>query len=123
MKPAPLLRFLGIAGIVVLAFSRWFTFFGSIGDSPRHDFATKSEQAAYDQGWQHAEEHVKLERRLFIVNSRVVFGTLLVLSIVAIIVSDRIGRSDKPNQLPDPTSPTVTPPAGARGAPSVAADH
>jgi len=29
----------------------------------------------------------------------------------------------KPNQLPDPTSPSVTPPAGARGAPSVGADH
>jgi hypothetical protein len=28
-----------------------------------------------------------------------------------------------PNQLPDPTSPTVTPPAVAGGAPSVAADH
>jgi len=30
---------------------------------------------------------------------------------------------DQPNQLPDPTSPFVTPPAGAGGAPSVAADH
>jgi hypothetical protein len=29
----------------------------------------------------------------------------------------------KPNQLPDPTSPSVTPPAEAGGAPSVAADH
>jgi hypothetical protein len=28
-----------------------------------------------------------------------------------------------PNQLPDPTSPSVTPPAGAGVAPSVAADH
>ena len=28
-----------------------------------------------------------------------------------------------PNQLPDPTSPSVTPPAGAGGAPSGAADH
>jgi len=28
-----------------------------------------------------------------------------------------------PDQLPDPTSPSVTPPAGAGGAPSVAADH
>jgi hypothetical protein len=28
-----------------------------------------------------------------------------------------------PNQLPDPTSPSVTPPACAGGAPSVAADH
>jgi hypothetical protein len=31
--------------------------------------------------------------------------------------------SDAPNQLPDPTSPSVTPPAGAGGAPSVVADH
>ena len=31
--------------------------------------------------------------------------------------------SEMPNQLPDPTSPSVTPPAGAGGAPSVAADH
>ena len=30
---------------------------------------------------------------------------------------------DQPNPLPDPTSPTVTPPAGAGVAPSVAADH
>jgi ribosomal protein S18 acetylase RimI-like enzyme len=29
----------------------------------------------------------------------------------------------QPNQLPDPTSPSVTPPARAGGAPSVAADH
>jgi hypothetical protein len=29
----------------------------------------------------------------------------------------------EPNQLLDPTSPSVTPPAGAGGAPSVAADH
>ena len=28
-----------------------------------------------------------------------------------------------PNKLPDPTSPSVTPAAGAAGAPSVAADH
>jgi hypothetical protein len=28
-----------------------------------------------------------------------------------------------PNQLPDPTSPSVTPPAGAGAAPSGAADH
>jgi hypothetical protein len=28
-----------------------------------------------------------------------------------------------PNQLPDPTSPSVTPPAGAGNVPSVAADH
>jgi hypothetical protein len=37
-----------------------------------------------------------------------------------------LGRSilkTLPNQLPDPTSPSVTPPAGAGGAPSVAADH
>jgi len=32
-------------------------------------------------------------------------------------------RLAKPNQLPDPTSPPVTPPAGAGGAPSVAAYH
>jgi hypothetical protein len=33
------------------------------------------------------------------------------------------GQFKVPNQLPDPTSPSVTPPAGAGGAPSVAADH
>jgi hypothetical protein len=27
------------------------------------------------------------------------------------------------NHVPDPASPSVTPPAGAGGAPSVAADH
>jgi hypothetical protein len=34
-----------------------------------------------------------------------------------------IGIKVVPNQLPDPTSPSVTPRAGAGGAPSVAADH
>jgi hypothetical protein len=34
-----------------------------------------------------------------------------------------IFKHNMPNQLPDPTSPSVTPPAGAGGAPSVAADH
>ena len=34
-----------------------------------------------------------------------------------------LGFISKPNQLPDPTSPSVTPAAGAAGAPSVAADH
>jgi hypothetical protein len=33
------------------------------------------------------------------------------------------GVFNVPNQLPDPTSPSVTPPAGAGVAPSVAADH
>jgi hypothetical protein len=32
-------------------------------------------------------------------------------------------KRDVPNQLPDPTSPSVTPPANAVGAPSVASDH
>jgi hypothetical protein len=32
-------------------------------------------------------------------------------------------RTRVANQLPDPTSSSVTPPAGAEGAPSVAADH
>ena len=32
-------------------------------------------------------------------------------------------KMNAPNQLPDPTSPSVTPPAGAGGAPSVGADH
>ena len=32
-------------------------------------------------------------------------------------------KQDVPNQLPDPTSKSVTPPAGAGGAPYVAADH
>ena len=32
-------------------------------------------------------------------------------------------KREVPNQLPDPTSPSVTPPAGAGGAPSVTADH
>ena len=37
------------------------------------------------------------------------------------ILSLKLKRT--PNQLPDPTSPSVTPPAGAGGAPSVGADH
>jgi len=32
-------------------------------------------------------------------------------------------KGNVPNQLPDPTSPSVTPPARAGGAPSVGADH
>ncbi len=35
----------------------------------------------------------------------------------------RLRALSKPNQLPDPTSPSVTRPAGAGHAPSVAADH
>jgi hypothetical protein len=35
----------------------------------------------------------------------------------------RVAPRKLPNQLPDPTSPSVTPPAGTGGAPSVAADH
>jgi hypothetical protein len=34
-----------------------------------------------------------------------------------------MSMDEVPNQLPDPTSPSVTPPAKAGGAPSVAADH
>ena len=37
-------------------------------------------------------------------------------------ISDEL-KGNVPNQLPDPTSPSVTPPAKAGGAPSVAADH
>jgi FtsH-binding integral membrane protein len=46
------------------------------------------------------------------------FGSFLMLSLVFWL---RLKK--KPNQLPDPTSPSVTPPAGAGGAPSGAADH
>jgi len=35
----------------------------------------------------------------------------------------RAYKNDANQQLPDPTTPSVTPPAGAGGAPSVAADH
>ena len=35
----------------------------------------------------------------------------------------RLRALSKPNQLPDPTSPSGTPAAGAAGAPSVTADH
>jgi hypothetical protein len=40
--------------------------------------------------------------------------------VVGVIVSLFVKEA---NQLPDPTSPSVTPAAGAAGAPSVAADH
>jgi hypothetical protein len=36
---------------------------------------------------------------------------------------DYLWQESKPNQLPDPTSPSVTRPAGAGHAPSVGADH
>ena len=35
----------------------------------------------------------------------------------------KLNTTKVPNQLPDSTSPSVTPPAGAGGAPSVGADH
>jgi hypothetical protein len=35
----------------------------------------------------------------------------------------RLGKISMSNHVPDPTSPSVTPPADAGGAPSVAADH
>lgn len=40
----------------------------------------------------------------------------------SIVLADKRWRNHA-NKLPDPTSPSVTPPAGAGGAPSVAADH
>jgi GNAT superfamily N-acetyltransferase len=40
-----------------------------------------------------------------------------------LFVPMRLPAPNKPNQLPDPTSLSVTPPAGAGSAPSVAADH
>jgi hypothetical protein len=46
------------------------------------------------------------------------------LCLFAVLIGGGIGHLiSMPNQLPDPTSPSVTPPAGAGGAPSVAADH
>jgi hypothetical protein len=39
------------------------------------------------------------------------------------LIVSRVYSFREPNQLPDPTSPSVTPPAGAGGAPSVAAAH
>ena len=47
-------------------------------------------------------------------------GKLIIRSVSA---KQRPPVRNMPNQLPDPTSPSVTPPAGAGGAPSVAADH
>jgi hypothetical protein len=46
-------------------------------------------------------------------------------TIVRLPIELPLSDSPRPaaNQLPDPTSPSVTPPAGAGGAPSVAADH
>jgi translation elongation factor EF-Tu-like GTPase len=44
--------------------------------------------------------------------------------VASVVVEELLGElRDSANQLPDPTSPSVTPPAGAGGAPSVAADH
>ena len=40
-----------------------------------------------------------------------------------VVLGDAVVIDKMPNHLPDPTSPSVTPPAGAGGAPSVAADH
>jgi len=39
------------------------------------------------------------------------------------LLEDHGVKLKKPNQLPDPTSPSVTPPAGVGGAPSVTAGH
>jgi hypothetical protein len=40
-----------------------------------------------------------------------------------VVLGDSVPIGNVPNHLPDPTSPSVTPAAGAAGAPSVAADH
>ena len=56
----------------------------------------------------------------FITFMEFAFVALLVCAIRDMIIDN---RRRKPNQLPDPTSPSVTPAAGAAGAPSVAADH
>ena len=51
------------------------------------------------------------------------FGVLGVALFYLVQLYTRKHAAETPNQLPDPTSPSVTPPAGAGGAPSVAADH
>ncbi len=53
-------------------------------------------------------------------------GSGLAVGLVGFLAFHRIAglrERQKHNQLSDPTSPAVTPPAGAGGAPSVAADH
>jgi hypothetical protein len=59
-----------------------------------------------------------------------IVGTAVWLAYIVAVVLCFVPSSNKffghlhvPNQLPDPTSPSVTPAAGAAGAPSVAADH
>jgi len=52
------------------------------------------------------------------------FGLFLAVVLTVFALPSAFGsRRYGSNQLPDPTSPSVTPPAGAGGAPSVAADH
>jgi hypothetical protein len=51
-----------------------------------------------------------------------VYGISLNLVAAGILLYATVARR-RANQLPDPTSPSATPPAGAGGAPSVAADH
>ena len=51
-----------------------------------------------------------------------VYGISLNLVAAGVLLYTTVGRKGA-NCLPDPTSPSVTPPAGAGGAPSVAEDH
>jgi hypothetical protein len=50
-------------------------------------------------------------------------GSLVVASGKETVLTSEKVAVDDPNQLPDPTSPSVTLPAGAGDVPSVAADH
>ena len=44
-------------------------------------------------------------------------------SVLYVLIYHLMQKRNMPNQLPDPTSPSVTPPAGAGDVPSDAADH
>ena len=50
-------------------------------------------------------------------------GTVAARFALRVLDAQSVKKPSLPNQLPDPTSPSVTPTAGAAGAPSVAADH
>ena len=55
--------------------------------------------------------------------TKIFIGSSMALVGLTVLIILFAWQTKAPNQLPDPTSPPVTPPAGAGAAPSVAADH
>ena len=74
--------------------------------------------------WRFGDPRIWQNNPSFVAASiRIKFSQVIALLIAATCIALHWIFPGKHNQLPDPTSPSVTPPAGAGVAPSVTADH